>query len=90
MKSIWFIVPVLLAGCSYAMPISGGSENGGTVNLVATSYGEDNAMEAAQRHCDQYHRVARMLHHDESSNSMSFTCEVPGKPYFDGPINPGG
>jgi hypothetical protein len=80
MKYLGLFFLGVLGGCSYAMPITGASENGGTVNLVATSYGEDNAMEAAQRHCDQFHRVARMLHHDESSNTLSFTCEAPEKP----------
>jgi hypothetical protein len=78
MKYVGLFFALVLAGCSYAMPISGASENSGTVNLVSPSYGEDNAMEAAQRHCDQYHRRARMLHHDEASNSMSFTCQVTG------------
>jgi hypothetical protein len=80
MKYLGLVFLVVLGGCSYAMPITGADENGGTVNLVATSYGEDNAMEAAQRHCLQFHRVARMLRHDESSNTVRFTCQVPEQP----------
>lgn len=84
MKSLWLalLVPPLLglAACSYIMPVTGGDENGGTVHLVATAYGEDNAMDAAKDHCDRYQRYARKLRTDVASNTMSFTCEVPGRP----------
>ena len=84
MKHLWLALlapPLLgLAACSYAMPVTGGDENGGTVHLVATAYGEDNAMDAARDHCADYHRVARKLRTDTGSNTMSFTCEVPDHP----------
>jgi hypothetical protein len=79
MRYLWLALLMPLAACSYAMPITGADENGGTVNLVATAYGEDNAMEAAKDHCGKYHRVARKLHNDQGSNTQTFTCEVPGR-----------
>jgi len=78
MKSIWLGLLILLGACTYLSPITGGSESGGTVNYVATRYGEDTAMEKAREHCSSYGRYARKLRNDFASNTMSFTCEVPG------------
>ena len=92
MKYLWLALlasPLLgLPACSYIMPVTGGDENGGTVHQVATAYGEDNAMVAARDHCAQYHRHARKLRTDTASNTMSFTCEEPGRPQEPG--NPPG
>ena len=79
MKSIWLALLIPLGACSFVPPITGGSENGGTVNYVATRYGEDTAMEAAKEHCSGYGRYARKLRNDFASNTMTFTCEVPGE-----------
>ena len=80
MRYVWlgFILP--LAACSFLSPITGGNEIGGTVNFVATRYGEDDAMEAARDHCAKYDRIARKLRNDFASNTLTFTCEVRGKP----------
>jgi hypothetical protein len=80
MRYLWLALVMPLAACSYTMPLTGADENGGTVNLVATPYGEDNAMDIAKDHCSKYHRVARMAHNEPSSNTMTFTCEQPGRP----------
>lgn len=83
MKHLWLalLVPPLLGlpACSYVMPVTGGDENGGTVHLVATAYGEDAGMGAARNHCREYNRTARKLRTDTASNTMSFTCEEPGR-----------
>jgi hypothetical protein len=80
MRYIWLALLAPLAACSSIMPVTGADENGGTVRLVATAYGEDNAMEAARDHCGQYHRTARKLRTDVSSNTMTFTCEAADRP----------
>ncbi|MEI7790202.1 MAG: hypothetical protein WCJ15_03410 [Alphaproteobacteria bacterium] len=83
MRYLWLALLALLAplaACSSIMPVTGGDENGGTVRLVATAYGEDNAMDVARDHCSQYHRIARKLRTDVSSNTMTFTCEVADRP----------
>lgn len=77
MRYLWLAVLAPLAGCSAIMPITDGDENGGTVQLVATAYGEDNAMDAAREHCAEYHRGARKLRTDRASNTMTFTCSDP-------------
>ena len=79
MKSVWLALLLPLGACSFVPPITGGSESGGTVNYVATRYGEDTAMETAKEHCSKYDRYARELHFDFAANTMTFTCEVPGK-----------
>ena len=74
---LFFLLPLIpLAACAYTMPITGADENGGTVNLV-TRYGEDGALEAANAHCHGYNRVARVIHNDQASNTMTFTCQAP-------------
>jgi hypothetical protein len=78
MRYLYLLILAPLAACSYTMPITGADENGGTVNLV-TRYGEDSALEAANDHCHDYHRVARILHNDQPSNTMTFTCEEPDR-----------
>jgi hypothetical protein len=75
-RYLYLLLLASLAACSYTMPITGADENGGTVNLV-TRYGEDGALEAANDHCHGYNRVARIVHNDQASNTMTFTCEVP-------------
>jgi hypothetical protein len=80
MRYLWLALLAPLAACSSMMPVTGADENGGTVRLVATAYGEDNAMDAAREHCSQYHRIARKLRTDVSSNTMTFTCEVADRP----------
>jgi hypothetical protein len=85
---LWLALAAPLAACASLLPITGADENGGTVNLVATGYGEDAAREAAQQHCEKYHRLARMAHNDQASNSMTFTCEDPNRPVFQGPGRP--
>lgn len=80
MRILWLALLAPLAACSSIMPVTGGDENGGTVHLVATAYGEDNAMDTARDHCAQYHRTARKLRTDIGSNTMSFTCEETGHP----------
>jgi hypothetical protein len=79
MRYLWLALLAPLAACSSIMPVTGGDENGGTVRLVATAYGEDNAMNKAREYCSQYHRQARKLRTDVSSNTMSFTCEEPDR-----------
>jgi hypothetical protein len=79
MRTLWLAFMLPLAACSSIMPVTGGDENGGTVRLVATAYGEDNAMDVAREHCSQYHRIARKHRTDAASNTMTFTCEVPGR-----------
>ena len=79
MKSVWLGLPFLLGACSFLPPITGGSEIGGTVNYVATRHGEDTAMETAKAHCSNYGRYARKLRNDFASNTMTFTCDVPGE-----------
>lgn len=79
MKFLSLALLIPLGACSYLSPITGGSENGGTVNYVVTRYGEDAAMDAAKDHCSKYDRNARELRLDAASNTMTFTCEVPEK-----------
>ena len=79
-RYLWLALLAPLAACSSIMPVTGGDENGGTVHLVATAYGEDNAMDTAREHCSQYHRMARKLRTDTGSSTMSFTCEQADKP----------
>ena len=79
MKSLWLGLLLPLGACSYFPPITGGSEIGGTVNYVATRYGEDTAMAAAKDHCSGYGRYARKLRNDFAANTMTFTCDVPGE-----------
>jgi hypothetical protein len=87
-RYLWLTLAAPLAACASILPITGADENGGTVNMVATPYGEDAAMEAARRHCEKYHRLARLANNDQASNSMTFTCEDPNRPVFQGPAGP--
>jgi uncharacterized protein YceK len=79
MRYLWLALVVPLGACASIMPITGADENGGTVNQVATAYGEDNAMDVAREHCSQYHRIARESYNDQGSNTLTFTCDVPGR-----------
>jgi uncharacterized protein YceK len=79
MRYLWLAFLVPLAGCSYVMPITDADENGGTVNLVGSRYGEDSAMQKAADYCSQYHRVAQKLHHDPGSSVLTFTCNFPDR-----------
>ncbi len=85
---LWLVLLAPLAACSFAMPVTDADENGGTVNLVTNPYGTGAALKAAQHHCDQYHRRARMLQSDQASNSMTFSCYDPNQPVFEGPARP--
>ena len=84
MKSLWLGLVIPLGACSFFPPITGGNQNGGTVNYVATRYGEDAAMETAKDHCARYDRYARELHYDVAANTITFTCEVPGQAMQEG------
>jgi hypothetical protein len=84
MKFVWLGLLFLMGACTFFPPVTGGTENGGTVNYVATRYGEDTAMEAAKAHCSRYGRYARELRHDVAANTLTFTCEVLGKPIQEG------
>ncbi len=77
MKSLALLLLLPLAACSAAMYLSGADEHGGTVNLVP-NLGEDAAMEKANRHCAQYHDVARLVVRDQASSSLQFACQPPG------------
>ena len=71
---VLLLILPMLAACSYTTYLSGADENGGTVNLV-TGLSKDSAVEKANEHCRQYHRVAQVTATDVQSNSMTFICE---------------
>ncbi len=77
MRVLVLLLLLPLAACSYTMYLSGADENGGLVNLVP-ELGQDAALEKANAHCSQYHRVARVVAWDQASSSLRFVCQPPG------------
>ena len=76
MRYLWLALLAPLTACSYTTFITGADEHGGTVNFV-THFTEDGALDAANDHCQQFGKVARIAHNDPASNTMTFTCEPP-------------
>jgi hypothetical protein len=65
---------VPLAACSYTTYLTGADEKGGTVNMV-TELNKDGAIEKANQHCAQYHKIARVTWTDPGSNTLRFACQ---------------
>jgi hypothetical protein len=71
----WRLLLLLpLAGCAYALSLSGADEHGGTVNMVTTNT-QDDALAKATEHCSQYHRVARVIKTDLAAGTVQFSCQ---------------
>lgn len=71
----WCLLLLLpLAGCSYALSLSGADEHGGTVDMVTTNT-QDDALAKANAHCAQYHLAARVLKTDLAAGTMQFSCQ---------------
>lgn len=64
-----------LAGCSYTTWLTGADENGGTVNGV-NQLSTDAAMAKANAHCAQYKKTARVVHTDQASSTLTFSCQA--------------
>jgi hypothetical protein len=74
MKFWCLLVLLPLAGCSYALSLSGADEHGGTVNMVTTNT-QDEALAKANEHCGEYHLAARVLKTDLAAGTMQFSCQ---------------